>query len=1505
MNKEVGVISHHHPLRESRQGFLAGGGELGEMIRGFDWSATPLGAPETWPQNLRMGLRIMLTSRQPIWIGWGQELTYFYNDPYKSIIGGKHPWALGRPTAEVWREIWNDIGPMLDTAMTGDQGTYVEAQLLIMERNGYPEETYYTFSYSPIPNDDGSVGGIICANSDDTQRVIGERQLGLLRDLATDTAHARNWQEACERSAHALRTNARDIPFAMIYMAEPEEPKVKLVCVSGIEQSHPAAPDTIPLDQLTPWPIGEVVRTQTPKLITNLKEVIGSDIPTGPWPEPPSQAAIFPILPIGETGRAGVLVVGLNPFRLFDDNYRSFLGLVAGQISAAVANAQAYEEERRRAEALAEIDRAKTTFFSNVSHEFRTPLTLMLAPLEDALNDASESALAPIHRNRLETAHRNSLRLLKLVNSLLDFSRIEAGRVEASFEPTDIAQFTAELASNFESATRKAGLSLLIDCPPLPEPVYVDRDMWEKIVLNLLSNAFKFTFEGEIEVRLRATADGRGAEMSVRDTGVGIPSAELARVFERFHRVEGQKSRSFEGSGIGLALIQELVKLHGGTIRAESKVGSGTIFAISMPFGAAHLSAARIGAARSRASISLRADAYVEEALRWLPQPSALDAVGPADRADEATDLAFRGKTDDGARILVVDDNADMRNYILRLLGTRWDVVTAPDGLAALEAIRVRKPDLVLTDVMMPGLDGFGLLRELRRDASFRDLPVLLLSARAGEEARVEGLDAGADDYLTKPFSARELVARVNANLEMARIRREATEALRARTAELEVVLETVPTAVWFTSDPEAAHVWGNRQAAKLLRLHPDANPSLTAPEGERRQNFRVFRDGIEVAPRELPIRRAARGDEVRGQELEIRFDDGTSNTILMHATPLRRFEGTVTGAVAAAADITALKAAEAVLQQTNETLEQRVAAAVAERSNAEAQLRQAQKMEAVGRLTGGVAHDFNNVLQIISGNLQLLARDVSGNLRAEQRLQTAIAAIARGSKLASQLLAFSRRQPLEPKVINLGRLIRGIDDMLRRALGEGIEIETMIAGGLWNTFIDNIQVENALLNLAINARDAMQGHGKLTIEAGNAFLDDAYAMRHEEVTPGQYVMIAVTDTGCGIPAEIIEHVFEPFFTTKPEGQGTGLGLSMVYGFVKQSGGHIKIYSELGQGTTVRIYLPRAREQEDVETDVQVGPATGGTETVLIVEDDEDVRNTVVDMLSELGYRVLKAKDAQSALAIVESGVPIDLLFTDVVMPGQLRSPELARKARERIPGIAVLFTSGYTENAIVHGGRLDEGIDLLSKPYAREALARKIRHVLRDQQQRMVGEPKAPRTSHPAVKLDGKSATSTRSLRILLVEDDSMIRFLAAEMLANLGHSVTEAADAAQALERLDQNAFDILMTDLTLPGMGGDELAARAVRRQPELRTIFASGYETLPNASTRELTSAVLLRKPYDEQHIADALKAALTPKASEAGVANRSSHAPPTEGIPTDTPADSAITAHVPRGRPGEP
>jgi len=510
--------------------------------------------------------------------------------------------------------------------------------------------------------------------------------------------------------------------------------------------------------------------------------------------------------------------------------------------------------------------------------------------------------------------------------------------------------------------------------------------------------------------------------------------------------------------------------------------------------------------------------------------------------------------------------------------------------------------------------------------------------------------------------------------------------------------------------------------------------------------------------------------------------------------------------------------------------------------------LQQSQKMETIGKLTGGVAHDFNNLLQVISGNLQLLAADVAGSERAERRLSNAIAGVNRGAKLASQLLAFGRRQALEPKTLRIGRLIAGMEDMLRRSLGEAIEIETVVSAGLWNTFVDPTHVENAILNLAINARDAMDNAGKLTLEVGNALLDDAYARDHAEVTPGQYVMLAVTDTGCGMTPEVLAQAYEPFFSTKPEGKGSGLGLSMVYGFVKQSGGHVKIYSEPGHGTTVKLYLPRTHDKEDLGVIAEMAPVLGGEETILVAEDDEQVRATVVEMLSELGYRVLKANDASSALAIIDSGMPIDLLFTDVVMPGPLRSPELARKARERVPGIAVLFTSGYTENAIVHGGRLDAGVELLSKPYTREALARKLRHVLSNQRQREVSssvQAAGSARALSATSAGGATSPPTRVRHILFVEDDDLVRSITGELFEALGHVVHQAGDGPAALALLQKEHIDVLITDVGLPGMSGEELALRVRALRGELDVVFATGDHN--HAS--EVPGALFLTKPYD--------------------------------------------------------
>jgi signal transduction histidine kinase/CheY-like chemotaxis protein len=1032
------------------QDVFLGDGEMARLMRAHDWASTSLGPPADWPNALKVAVRLLLTSRFEMWMGWGPDIAFLYNDAYRPTLGIKHPRSLGAPTKELWAEIWDDIEPRLKTVYEKGEATWDRALLLLLERNGYPEETYHTFSYSPLLGDDGRVEGVFCAVTEETNRVISERRLSSLRDLASGLATADSRAAVLSAVEEVIAGNLHDLPFSLTYLFG-DDGRARLAAVTGMDRGHGCARALLePAGDL--WDLASVRRGEVVEIAD---PCAGQALPKGAWDRQPSSAALVPLIGQGSEQPVGVMVVGLNPHRAFDEDYRSFLKLLAGQVASSLASAEVYEAERQRAAALAEAVR---------------------------------------------------------------------------------------LRQQAADALRQANLKLA----------------------------------GEVKLRTEE-----------RDSLRGL-----------FHQA-----------------------------------------------------------------------------------PSFMCVLRGPDHVFELVNEAYR-----------------------QLVGHR-DLV----GIPVSEAL--------------PEIAGQGFF---------------------------ELLDG-------------------------------------------------------------------------------------------------VYREGKAFVGRNLPV-------------LLQRTPEGPLDQRYLHLVyqPIFEADGTVSGIFVDGFDVTHQKRAEDQLQKLNETLEQRVAQrtdelaeALArlqdetrEREAAEMALRQAQKIEALGQLTGGVAHDFNNLLQVISGNLQLLAKDTAGNPRAETRVQNALAGVARGSKLASQLLAFGRRQPLEPKVVNIGRFIPSMEDLLRRALGEEIQVETVVSAGLWNTLVDPGQIENAILNLAINARDAMDGRGRLTIEASNAMIGLEYASQHEGLKPGQYVLVAVTDTGTGIAPELIERVFEPFFSTKPEGKGTGLGLSMVYGFVKQSGGHISIYSEVGEGTTVKLYLPRAMQSEDVLTDTSKGPVRGGTETVLVVEDDDDVRETAVALLSELGYRVLRARDAASALSVIESGAPIDLLFTDVVMPGPLRSPELARKARERIPNIAVLFTSGYTENAIVHGGRLDAGVELLGKPYTREALARKVRHVLGNEAQHRIVGPCGEAAPVPA-----------DPLTVLLVEDDDLIRSNTAEILAAQGHAVVQAPDAEAALAALAEAAVDVLVTDVGLPRVSGIELALAARRGRPDLALVFASGDE----AATAEagLDRAVMLIKPYTAADLSQAL------------------------------------------------
>jgi len=616
------------------------------------------------------------------------------------------------------------LGPPIAHAMTTLESSWFPALQLLLERAGYREETYFTVTHAPAFGDDGTVAGMHAVCYEVTGEVIGGRRQRLLHQLSAAGGAVGGEEQTVAALCATLSGDPLDVPFAAVYLADAADGRLRRVAAVG------CAPEALP----------EVVDADAAEVVAR---VTGLGLTGGPWGDPVTEAAVLR-LEAGHTGELlGVLVAGTSPNLAMDEDHRSFHELMAGQFAAAVGASRVLEAERQRAESLAELDRAKTTFFSDVSHELRTPLTLLLGPLGDVLDDPDQPLPADV-RDQLSLAMRNGQRLQRLVNDLLDFASIEAGRASPVRVETDLAAFTAELAGIFRAAAERAGLRLTVECVAPDRPVHVDPRMWEKIVVNLLANAVKYTFVGGIDVALRP--EGDGVELTVTDTGVGIVAEELPQLFQRFHRVAGATARTREGTGIGLALVHELAALHGGTATVESEPGTGSTFRVWVPLGAPDAVDEHPGHHLTPS------DAARGEAAGWEQE-----TVRPAQAATGASSAGS---------VLVVDDNADMRAYLTRLLGPHWAVRTTANGEEALAAVADQRPDLVLTDVMMPRIDGFELLRRLRADEATRDIPVIMLTARAGQEASVEGLDAGADDYLAKPFRTEELIARVRVVLE-------------------------------------------------------------------------------------------------------------------------------------------------------------------------------------------------------------------------------------------------------------------------------------------------------------------------------------------------------------------------------------------------------------------------------------------------------------------------------------------------------------------------------------------------------------------------------------------------------------------------------------------------------------------------------------------------------------------------------------------------------------------
>ncbi|MGE0450273.1 MAG: ATP-binding protein [Vicinamibacterales bacterium] len=1241
---------------------LAGSGQMADRTRAFAWDETPLGPLATWPVSLRSTAALVLESRFPMTLWWGADLRHIYNDAYIPVLAGKHPDALGRPAADVWSEIWHILGPQSRRVLEGGGATWNEHLLLPMQRKGFLEETYFTFSYSPVRDDDGRIDGVLVTCQETTAQVQGERQLQLLRDLAARTSDTRSLDEVCAAAASVFDDHRTDVPFALLYLADAPD-TLRLTASAGLPAGAAAAEYLSPQGRVGRWPLEVADVADARVTIVDVQEHLGP-LPPGCWDRPPVRAAVVALAAGAGARPLGYLVAGLNPLREIGHGYAQLFGLAADQIARALAGARAFEEERRRAEALAEIDRQKSVFFSNVSHEFRTPLTLMIGPTEDALGSPGRALAGPA----LEAVYRNELRLLKLVNALLDFARLEAGRMVASFEAVDLARHTADLASTFRSAFERAGLDLTVTCDAVDD-VYVDRGMWEKIVLNLLSNALKFTFDGGVAVRLAAIPGH--VELTVRDTGIGIDAANLPHVFERFHRVEGARARTHEGSGIGLALVNDLVRLHGGTCTLDSAPGAGTTVTVTLPTGRAHLAAEQIRDHHmptvrdvDQGPPSPESNPFVIEALRWLPADSASASATRA--GDTEAGVTAAGDTaagddasGDRAHVLVVDDNADMRDYLQRLLAPLWSVEAACDGVEAREAAARRRPDLVLTDVMMPRLDGFGLLRALKEDPSTAAIPVIMLSARAGEEARIEGVQAGADEYLVKPFSARELIARVSAQLRLVEAAKErasllqreqhARESAEHQRRQLRAIFDQAPTLIAVFRGPDHVvelandHIcsaWGRRQDDVVGRPFYDAVPEARDQTWRSLLN-RVYATGEPYVGREVPAQFERNG------RLETSYYDFVW-------APLRE-DDRIHGIIVVATDVTEQAVARRELSGLRE------AAEAANRAKDE--------------FLAMLGHELRNPLAPIMTALQLL------KLRGVEAAERERAIIERQVRhlvtLVDDLLDVSRitRGKLEIKrtFVELADVVAKAIEMASPLLEQqrhDLRVDVPRRGlGLIG---DGNRLAQVVGNLLNNAAKYTEPGGVVHVSAG---LEDGWVVLH------------VRDEGVGIAPEMLPRVFDLFVQ---EGQtlarsrgGLGLGLTIARSLVAMHGGLVTAESAgHGRGSTFSIRLPHVQMSASLPAaEVRTPPAGAGAgiqRRVLVVDDNVDAAELLGEILVSFGYAVHTVHDGPSALAAADAFRP-DVALLDIGLP-VMDGYELAHRLTRHpgMEGVRLVAVTGY-----------------------------------------------------------------------------------------------------------------------------------------------------------------------------------------------------------------------------------
>ena len=1163
--------------------FLSGGGEMGERIRNFDWTETPLGEPKDWSQSLQSTISIILANRFPMALWWGDELIQFYNDPYIAIPGLKHPKALGQSGSECWAEIWNVVGPLIETPFNGGPATWMDDILLEMNRKNFVEETHFTVAYSPVPDNTApnGIGGVLGIANEIGPKIIGERRIILLRDLATTSAKARTTGEACSVAAETLSNYLKDIPFALFYLLTEEKKQAHLVAATGVGMNEDISPMMIDLsssvNETDNWNLFEALQSEKLHVVNDLNSHF-KKVPQGPWSDAPHSAAVIPVRSNKAHDFVGFLICGISSRLRFDDQYQGFFGLLSSQISSAIATANTLEEERKRAEALAEIDKAKTVFFNNISHEFRTPLTLMLGPLEELMrqpqNEISEQNLSSI-----QTTHRNAMRLLKLVNTLLDFSLIESGRQQANFTLVDITAFTKNLASSFRSVIEKARLRLIVNADAILQPVYVDKQMWEKIVFNLLSNAFKYTLSGSISVNL--FSENNKVVLQITDTGAGIPKKELPHMFERFHRVQGVAGRTYERTGIGLSMIKELIRLHGGTIDVESKEGKGSTFTVTIPTGKEHLPSEQL-APKEKYFEEVISNVYVEEATTLLENISA--------KNNKIESVTENGKGNaKTSTILIVDDNGDMREYIKTLLEKNYNIITANNGMDAMHKVNEQQPTLILSDIMMPVMDGLQLLKEVKQNPQTSHIPVILLSARAGEEATIQGYDIGADDYLIKPFSAKELTARIRSQLKITLTRRHAEQQLKNLFLQAPIAICILRGHEYIieVANEKALEFWSKKAEQVMNKPVFEVMPDAKG-QGLEELLDNVYKTGKRFVTTELPI------NLIRNGTLEKVF-------VKFVYEALYEEGGTISGVMVLVDEITEqviAKNKNLENQQLREKeLEEKVQQRTLELGEANELLQEKnQELAQMNKELESFAYISSHDLQEPLRKIQTFASRV---------LETEYTALSDKGKdyfhrmqdsarrmqtLIQDLLSYSRTANVERKFekTNLNKVVEEVKNDFEEIIHE--KNATIEAHDLCEASIIPFQFHQMMFNLIGNSlKFSNPGKPphiiiKSEIAKGSKFQneDPALPTAQAGLTAGRlsskknYCHITISDNGIGFEPQYKDKIFEVFqrLYGRDEYPGTGIGLSIVKKIVENHNGIITATGELNKGATFDIYIP-------------------------------------------------------------------------------------------------------------------------------------------------------------------------------------------------------------------------------------------------------------------------------------------------------------------------------------------